>query len=115
VTLYDKSPLCRPTVPLMITEYGGIGWNIQGGWGYGDAPKDIEAFYARYQGLTDAMLDNRYIRGYCYTQLTDVEQEQNGLYTFDRKPKFDVKRLREIQTRRAAYEKDPPVAPPEWK
>ncbi len=47
--------------------------------------------------------------GYCYTQLTDIEQEQNGLYTYDRKPKFDVERLRKIQSRAAAYEKDPPL------
>jgi hypothetical protein len=47
--------------------------------------------------------------GYCYTQLTDVEQEKNGLYTYERKPKFDVDRLHKIQTRVAAYEKDPPL------
>ncbi len=47
--------------------------------------------------------------GYCYTQLTDVEQEQNGLYTYDRRPKFNVERLRKIQSRGAAYEKAPPV------
>ncbi len=91
-----------------MSEYGGIGWNIHGGWGYGKMPQDMEAFYARFQGLTDALLDNRAMFGYCYTQLTDIEQEQNGLYTYDRQPKFDVHRLRAIQSRAAAYEKDPP-------
>jgi beta-glucuronidase len=43
--------------------------------------------------------------GYCYTQLTDVYQEQNGIYTFDRQPKFDLARLRAIQQRPAAIEK----------
>jgi hypothetical protein len=95
-----------------LSEYGGIGWNMKEGWGYGDAPKDLEAFYERFQGLTDAQLDNRDLFGYCYTQLTDVEQEQNGLYTYDRKPKFDVKRLHKIQTREAAYEKNPPLGLP---
>jgi hypothetical protein len=63
----------------------------------------------------DAQLDNRYLFGYCYTQLTDVEQEQNGLYTYDRQAKFDAKRLHAIQSRQAAYEKDPPTAPPDAK
>jgi beta-galactosidase/beta-glucuronidase len=99
-------------IPFFVSEYGGIGWNISGGWGYGSAPKDLDGFYARFQGLTDAQLDNPHLFGYCYTQLTDVEQEQNGLYTYDRKPKFDVKRLHKIQSRQAAYEKNPPVASP---
>ena len=34
--------------------------------------------------------------GYCYTQLTDVEQEQNGVYYYDRTPKFDMERIRAI-------------------
>jgi len=95
-------------LPFFVSEYGGIGWSISGGWGYGNAPKSLDAFYARYQGLTDALLDNRYMFGYCYTQLTDIEQEQNGMYYYDRRPKFDVERIRKIQSRQAAYEKDPP-------
>jgi hypothetical protein len=100
-------------VPFFVSEYGGIGWNMKEGWGYGDAPKDLEAFYTRFQGLTDAQLDNPNLFGYCYTQLTDIEQEQNGLYTYDRKPKFDVKRLHKVQSREAAYEKNPPLALPD--
>lgn len=96
-------------IPFFVSEYGGIGWNIAGGWGYGGIPKDLDAFYARYQGLTDALLDNRYMFGYCYTQLTDIEQEQNGMVTYDRKPKFDAQRIRKVQSRQAAYEKDPPI------
>jgi hypothetical protein len=42
--------------------------------------------------------------GYCYTQLTDVWPEENGVYTFDRKPKFDNDRLRAVQSRTAAIE-----------
>ena len=96
-------------LPFFVSEYGGIGWNLAGGWGYGNAPKTLDEFYARFQGLTDALLDNRQMFGYCYTQLTDIEQEQNGMYTYQRKPKFDVARLHKIQSRAAAYEKDPPV------
>ncbi len=91
-------------VPFMVSEIGGIGWTVEGGWSYGGAPKSMEEFYSRYQGTLDAMLDNPNLFGFCYTQLTDVEQEHNGLYCYNRKPKFDVQRLRAITSRPAAYE-----------
>jgi hypothetical protein len=69
------------------------------------ATTSYEEFYARYEGLTNAMLDNPRIFGYCYTQLTDVQQEKNGLFTYeDRKCKFDEKILHRINTRKAAIE-----------
>jgi len=98
-------------VPFFVSEYGGIGWSLKEGWGYGEAPKTLDELYARFQGLTDAMLDNPNVFGYCYTQLTDIEQEQNGVYFYDRKPKYDVERMRKIQSRKAAYEKNPPLLP----
>jgi hypothetical protein len=98
-------------VPFMISEFGGIGWSTEGGWSYGSGPKTEEEFYARYQGLVDAQLDNPDLFGFCYTQLTDVEQEKNGLYYYDRRPKFDVKRLHDITARPAAYERTGPVTP----
>ena len=89
----------------MISEYGGIGWNPDGaGWGYGNNPKTEEELIARYKGLTDALLDNPDIMGFCYTQLTDVEQERNGLYYYDRRPKFDPETIRTITARKAAIE-----------
>ena len=88
-----------------VSEYGGIAWNLaSGGWGYGQGPKTLEEFYDRFKGLTDALLDNKEMLGLCYTQLTDVEQEQNGLFTYDRKAKFDNKRLYEVLSRKAAIE-----------
>lgn len=96
-------------VPFMVSEFGGIGWSTEGGWGYGAGPKTEEEFYQRYQGLVDAQLDNPNLFGFCYTQLTDVEQEKNGLYYYDRRPKFDVKRMHAITSRAAAYEKTGPV------
>lgn len=92
-------------VPFMVSEFGGIGWAAEGGWGYGAGPKTIEEFYTRYEGLVNALLDNPDMFGFCYTQLTDVEQEQNGLYFYDRRPKFDLKRLHAITSREAAFEK----------
>jgi len=100
------------TVPFMISEIGGIGWATQDGWGYGKKPKTADEFYARYQGTIDALLDNPYLFGFCYTQLTDVEQERNGLYYYDRRPKFDVLKLHAITSRKAAYESNRPEAIP---
>lgn len=99
-------------VPFMVSEYGGIGWNTIDGWGYGVAPKDLDEFYARYEGLTNALLDSRYMFGFCYTQLTDVEQERNGMYTYERVLKFDANRIRDINSRQAACEKNPALQPP---
>ena len=72
--------------------------------GYGQAPKDIEEFYARLEGLTTALLDNPMICAFCYTQLTDVYQETNGIYNFDRTEKFDMERIHAIFTKKAAIE-----------
>jgi len=95
--------------PFFVSEFGGIWWNPDAGdsgnsWGYGERPKSIEEFYERFEGLCGALLDNPLMFGYCYTQLTDVFQEQNGIYTFSRKAKFDVAKLAEIQGRKAAIE-----------
>ncbi|MGA2616231.1 MAG: sugar-binding domain-containing protein [Thermoguttaceae bacterium] len=98
-------------VPFMISEIGGIGWATEGGWGYGAGPKNLDDFYTRYQGTLDALLDNPNLFGFCYTQLTDVEQEHNGLYYYDRRPKFDLQRICAITSRRAAYERGEPTAP----
>ncbi len=75
--------------PFWVSEYGGTFWNPNetGGWGYG-TPETEEEFAERYEGLTKALLEHPRICGFCYTQLTDVEQEQNGLYKYDRTRKF---------------------------
>ena len=94
--------------PVFISEYGGIKWDVDSGnrnaWGYGNAPTSIEEFIDRYRGLTDILLDNPHIFGFCYTQLYDVEQETNGLYTYDRKPKFDISIFKAINERKAKIE-----------
>ena len=91
--------------PMMVSEYGGIGWNPDGaGWGYGTGPKSEEEFIARYRGLTEALLNKPELMGFCYTQLTDVEQERNGLYYYDRRPKFDPDIIRAITSKKAAIE-----------
>ncbi len=91
-------------MPFFVSEYGGIGWSINDGWGYGNAPKTESDFIDRLKGLTDVLLDNENMFGFCYTQLTDVEQEQNGLYTYDRKVKFDPEVIKNIISRKATIE-----------
>lgn len=95
-------------LPVFISEYGGIKWDpstsYEGGWGYGEAPKTEEEWYNRYEGLTTAILDNPKIFAFCYTQLYDIEQEVNGLYYYNREPKFDISAIKAINTKKAAIE-----------
>lgn len=95
--------------PYFVSEYGGIWWNPgqQDGkaWGYGNRPRSEGEFLRRYEGLTNALLDNPAVCAFCYTQLYDVEQEVNGLLTYDRQPKFDSRVIRSVNQRRAAVEK----------
>ncbi len=90
-----------------VSEYGGLQWSRGDrgdAWGYGNAPKTKEELIERYAGLTNALLDNYRMFGFCYTQLYDIEQEQNGLYYYDRTPKFDPEIFRKINSRKAAIE-----------
>ena len=92
--------------PVFVSEYGGIRCAPdREGWGYGNAPADEREFLDRFEGLTRALLENPFVTGLCYTQLTDVEQEVNGLYTYDRRPKFDVSLFRQVLSAPAASEK----------
>ena len=95
--------------PYFVSEFGGIWWNpdVQEGedsWGYGTRPSSLEEFYERFEQLCAILLDDVDMFGYCYTQLTDIYQEQNGIYKFDRGQKFDLARIRAAQTRPAAIE-----------
>ncbi|MBQ3040446.1 MAG: beta-galactosidase [Clostridia bacterium] len=97
VSKYQKSIEWKD-YPLYLSEYGGIQWDVQGvgGWGYGNGPKTEEEYMERYEYLTQILMDSPYVCGVCYTQLYDVEQEVNGIYTYDRKKKFDISRIRKI-------------------
>jgi len=88
-------------MPYLIDEFGGIKCQDTqpegNSWGYGEAAKTREDFYKRLESQVDALLSiNGQVWGFCYTQLTDVEQEQNGIFYYDRKPKFDMKRIHSI-------------------
>jgi beta-galactosidase/beta-glucuronidase len=106
--------------PYWVSEFGGFKWNPaiaaksaaentlnrKTSWGYGSDPTDMEDFYRRFEATCHILLDNVYMFGYCYTQLTDVYPEENGIYYFDRSSKFDSARLRAIQERIAAIEQE---------
>ncbi|MGN1095102.1 MAG: glycoside hydrolase family 2 protein, partial [Eubacteriales bacterium] len=96
--------------PFMLSEYGGIKWPPKDeGWGYGDAPVTLDEFVTRYTTFSTSLLKNPRICGLCYTQLYDVEQEVNGIYYYNRTPKFDdatMDILRDSMTQDAAIEKE---------
>ena len=112
VLLDNPGRQCYKGGPVSISEYGGIKWSADSkykSWGYGEDVKTEDEFAQRYCGLTEAIIDNEKILGFCYTQLYDVEQEQNGLYTYDRERKFSestYKKIAESNKKTAAIEKD---------
>ncbi|MBE6687735.1 MAG: beta-galactosidase [Ruminococcaceae bacterium] len=90
--------------PIYVSEYGGIAWktgDVQG-WGYGSAPKTKKEYLERYTALTKILLNNKNIMGFCYTQLYDIEQEINGIYTYGRKPKFTKEEMEMIKAANTA-------------
>ncbi len=98
--------------PVFISEYGGIKWvsdlSVKS-WGYGEDVKTPEEFADRYVGLTQVIMSNYKMFGFCYTQLYDIEQEQNGLYTYERKRKFSddiYDRIIAVNKQLAAIEKE---------
>ncbi len=98
--------------PYLVSEFGGAWWSTdetsdQASWGYGERPRSVEEFFARFRELCGTLLDNPALAGYCYTQLTDVYQEHNGIVDFNRAPKLELERLRKVQARPAAIESSP--------
>lgn len=84
--------------PLLVTEYGGIAFDdgSSSSWGYFGKVGDEEAFLARFKDITQAFLGLGYVRGICYTQLTDVFQEKNGLLDMKRVPKVAPEQIAAI-------------------
>jgi len=99
--------------PYSVDEYGGTFWtkehatkepagNNRNQWGYGKSAEEVEELIGK---LTLILTDHPNIAGYCYTQLTDIEQEVNGVYTYERELKFDAERLKKFFGAPAAIEK----------
>ena len=106
---YGENGSCGPEMSF-LSEYGGIWWAPQllgtgtDNWGYGNNPRTPEEWLERFKKQTDALLDSPRLSAFCYTQLTDIEQEVNGLYYYDRRPKFDPELIRQIVSRKAKIE-----------
>lgn len=85
--------------PILVTEFGGVkyasGSETEQSWGYCEE-NDLGAYTSKYAELTGAILDSPLIQGYCYTQLTDVETEENGLLTYHREVKIPLDTIRKI-------------------
>ena len=82
--------------PLIFSEYGGISFLKDDGWGYSGKVSDEEEYLVRFKSLLDFIKSKPYIKGYCYTQFTDVEHEKNGLLTIDRQEKISSEKIRDI-------------------
>ncbi|MEK4063294.1 MULTISPECIES: glycoside hydrolase family 2 protein [Paenibacillus] len=83
--------------PVLVTEFGGIAYKKSDweGWGYSGADND-EDFLAKLADVIEPLLQSPHVQGFCYTQLTDVEQEINGLLTYDRALKVPLEKIRQI-------------------
>jgi beta-galactosidase/beta-glucuronidase len=88
--------------PVIISEFGGIAFSNRGeGWGYGNKVKSEEAYIKRFDSITTAIKKLDGISGFCYTQVTDVQQEINGIMDTERNFKVAPEILKEINTRKA--------------
>ena len=83
--------------PVILSEYGGIALQTKEGWGYGNQVADEDAFFQRFASQNEVIGQVPYFTGFCYTQLTDVQQEVNGLVDMDRKPKFSQEMVEKIR------------------
>ena len=83
--------------PILLTEFGGVGYKADDadGWGHTWAGS-LDTLLADLARIWDAIAASKALQGYCYTQLTDVEQEINGLLTYDRKLKCDLEIIRKL-------------------
>lgn len=90
--------------PVIISEFGGIAFNNDdSGWGYGNKVNTKEEFVRRFDDITTAVKELPYCCGFCYTQVSDVQQEINGLMDMERNFKVDPEIIKEINERRVGY------------
>lgn len=99
-SLLSKTPLSKDAVyqnqPLILSEFGGIAIENDSGWGYGKKVSDGEMYLSKLENQLKAIKENPYFAGFCLTQLTDVQQETNGIFTEERTLKIDRDKLKEL-------------------
>lgn len=90
--------------PVIISEYGGIAFNNDdAGWGYGNKVNTKEEFVRRFDEITTAVKEIPYVCGFCYTQVSDVQQEINGLMDMDRNFKVEPEVIKGINERKTGF------------
>ena len=82
--------------PIMLTEFGGIAFSDDEGWGYGNAVQSVEDFIKRLESQMLSIKKMDFFKGYCLTQLTDVQQEVNGVLKEDRTPKIPISEMKRL-------------------
>ena len=83
----------------------GVRWtDDETDWGCGEGFKPGKERLARHEELTMPLLRNPEHMGFCYIQLTGVEQEQKGLLCLSPSAHFPPEVIREINRRRATIE-----------
>lgn len=94
----------RDLTPVMITEFGGVTLDVGHGprWGGYGSVSTAEQLLSCYRDLVGALLDSPAVMGFCWTQLTDTQQERNGLLTAQRNPKVAIDLLHAVTTRASA-------------
>ena len=85
-------------LPVIVSEYGGIAFSTddKDAWGYGNMVKTEKEFMTRFEKITSAIKKIPYICGYCYTQVSDVEQEVNGLLDENHAYKINAEKISRI-------------------
>ena len=93
--------------PVIISEFGGIAFSggSEGTWGYGNTVDTEEAFLERFDKITTAIKKLPYVCGYCYTQVSDVQQEINGLLDAEHQYKIAPEKIREVNMREVGIRK----------
>ena len=85
--------------PVILTEFGGVSLkmfeNSEKDWGYGQSEESVEDYLERLRSLFTNIYKCKFA-GFCYTQLTDVQQETNGILDENHNPKVDLKLIKEI-------------------
>ena len=92
--------------PVLFTEFGGIAMasdSKNGNWGYNNGAKNEEEFLTRYANLVEGIYENQEFQGFCYTQVSDVQQEVNGLLYANRTPKFNLDKVRNITLNKKSF------------
>lgn len=108
--LFDKKTEKIFGMPMWLSETGCVTWNeenpefnynmVDNFW----CPNTKEGCINLINEFYTYLMSKEYMFGLCLVQLYDVENEKNGIYTYDRKDKFGVESLKKVLSQKAAIE-----------